>query len=651
MKGKFFLFLIASLLLPLIIGSCKSNSEEIFLLKSLDFAGENKLELENVLKHFEDDSLKFEAAKFLIRNMPFHNYHECDYKLLNSYYDELYELMYIGGMHVASARDSLVNKHQTILNSRFNIKNDAQNITAEFIINNIEHAFMAWENAPWKKDVDFSLFCREILPYRIGNEGFENWRPKYYDRFKPIIDSLSITDPLTAIQAIYDSIIKEKWSFVNDTNLPHRGALFLLDKRMGSCTEYSILMTNIMRSLAIPGGTDMILQNPAHADKAHYWNYVTDKFNNKIDFTLYEKRPTPSVIGPPNRLKGKVYRKNFEIQKESLRFLYPEEKIPSSLSSLLLSDVSNEYIDGVDLLFDVENNMSDGDLVYISVFNNNSWVPIDWTKVNTGKAKFINLDPGIVYLLTTHKNNTDVQIDFPVLITKDKKIVTLIPDFEKEHQVIITRKYPLKHFHYVNMSIDGKFQASNDISFKNAFDLHTITKENRSPYDTIYIETENKYKFMRYYSPKGGYCNMAEIKFFSDDNKELTGSIIGTSGSLHNNKLRTKFSVFDNDPLTFYEGKDYYENWVGIALEQPQKIKKIEYAFRNDDNYIRPNDEYELFFFSKEGVKSLGSKIGTDIKELRFDNVPKNSLLWLRNNSRGVEERIFTYENDTQVWW
>ena len=34
-----------------------------------------------------------------------------------------------------------------------------------------------------------------------------------------------------------------------------------------------------------------------------------------------------------------------------------------------------------------------------------------------------------------------------------------------------------------------------------------------------------------------------------------------------------------------------------------------------------------------------------------YDNVPGNALLLLRNHTKGKEERIFTYENDEQIWW
>jgi len=47
----------------------------------------------------------------------------------------------------------------------------------------------------------------------------------------------------------------------------------------------------------------------------------------------------------------------------------------------------------------------------------------------------------------------------------------------------------------------------------------------------------------------------------------------------------------------------------------------------------------------------LGRKTGDHHFYLQYDNVPENSLLLLRNHTKGREERIFTYENGKQVWW
>ena len=57
--------------------SCESAGD-----KRLDFAleqaGKNRIELEKVLNYYRNDSLKLEAARFLIRNMPGHGGYEDD---------------------------------------------------------------------------------------------------------------------------------------------------------------------------------------------------------------------------------------------------------------------------------------------------------------------------------------------------------------------------------------------------------------------------------------------------------------------------------------------------------------------------------------------------------------------------------------------
>lgn len=79
-------------------------------------------------------------------------------------------------------------------------------------------------------------------------------------------------------------------------------------------------------------------------------------------------------------------------------------------------------------------------------------------------------------------------------------------------------------------------------------------------------------------------------------------------------------------------------------------ITHIQSAPRNDDNYIKPGDVYELFYHDNKKWVSLGKKV-TNTTVLQYNNVPKNVLLWLHNHSGGSEEHIFTYRNNEAVWW
>ena len=59
------LFVILSILTSCFMQKTKGVSLE----HALSMAGENRVELEKVLEYYKNDSLKLEAARFLIRNM------------------------------------------------------------------------------------------------------------------------------------------------------------------------------------------------------------------------------------------------------------------------------------------------------------------------------------------------------------------------------------------------------------------------------------------------------------------------------------------------------------------------------------------------------------------------------------------------------
>ena len=86
----------------------------------------------------------------------------------------------------------------------------------------------------------------------------------------------------------------------------------------------------------------------------------------------------------------------------------------------------------------------------------------------------------------------------------------------------------------------------------------------------------------------------------------------------------------------------------GQDLGRKVRVERIVYTPRNRDNYVRPGDVYELFYCDNDW-KSAG-KIKATADSLVFRDIPANALLLLRNHTRGLDERIFIYENKTQLW-
>jgi len=201
----------------------------------------------------------------------------------------------------------------------------------------------------------------------------------------------------------------------------------------------------------------------------------------------------------------------------------------------------------------------------------------------------------------------------------------------------------------MNRLIHGKFQGANNCDFKDAKDLGEIVKAPEYLFDELKSNTKQKFRFVRYISPKNGSCNIAEIKFISAENKQLNGKVIGTPCTLKNSNETTIDKAFDGNVLTYYESCLPNDGWVGLDLGKPEIISKVVYAPRNDDNYIKAGNLYELFYWDNSW-KSLGEKEATDFI-LTYDNVPSNCLFLLKNHTEGIEERIFMYENDKQIWY
>jgi hypothetical protein len=200
--------------------------------------------------------------------------------------------------------------------------------------------------------------------------------------------------------------------------------------------------------------------------------------------------------------------------------------------------------------------------------------------------------------------------------------------------------------------LGGVFEGSNDAGFIRKDTLFVI---NKIP-DRLLTQVKSKishkkYRYVRYYGPEGSHCNISEAVFYEtgQDTVPLQGKIIGTSGSFNPNDLHEYTNVFDGKTGTSFDYKEPSGGWAGLDLGQSKTIEKIIYSPRNRDNYIRPGDTFELFYMDKEWKSSGIIKSKSD--SLLYKNVPVNALLYLKNHSRGEQERIFTYENGKQIWW
>ena len=163
--------------------------------------------------------------------------------------------------------------------------------------------------------------------------------------------------------------------------------------------------------------------------------------------------------------------------------------------------------------------------------------------------------------------------------------------------------------------------------------------------------TSKPFKYVRYQASPNTTGNIAELEFYAEgSDTPLKGKVIGDyKPSLAYPRYGAQV-MFDGDPLTFFHSSDS-ASWGGLELEQPTAINKIRYIIRNDDNGIRKGHEYELFYMKDGEWVSLGKQTATEDDRLFYQNMPKGALYWLRDYTKGKEERIFIIENNQVKWY
>ena len=62
---------------------------------------------------------------------------------------------------------------------------DLTTLSADFLLENVNAAFIARKNFEWSKSIPDSVFFNDVLPYASMNEQRDNWRTDFYNRFSP----------------------------------------------------------------------------------------------------------------------------------------------------------------------------------------------------------------------------------------------------------------------------------------------------------------------------------------------------------------------------------------------------------------------------------------------------------------------------------
>lgn len=635
----------------LLLGSCRMPAPTPAIEEALSKAGSNRKELFQVIKHYQNgtDSLKLKAALFLIENMTDKVYFTG--KTVDEYYifiDSIFQIRQeeydIPAIYEEFKGKAKFLEEKPILNR------DIKTLSADYLIQNIEEAFAVW-NYPWNQHLTFEEFCEFILPYRVGSEIPGTWRQFYRERFKPILQSDTIRTAKQACTAINNELIKLPIHIANSSVMPidlRPGTL--ANMKFGLCGDYANLAVYAMRASGIPVAIE-IVPHWGRGNNSHVFNIIYDNNRTSHDFSGAEQNPDEHLIRFKNEIP-KVYRKTFGRQNHSLAMLRGNEDVPPFFKNPYITDVTGNYpfIGAKDITIPLPGK-TNRKFAYLCVFDPKGWIPVGWGNITGDKVQFEAVGPNIVYHAALYANNKLELVGNPFLLDTLGQISYYTPQVEKIDYVLERKNPKADHLAYLPpLMIGCLFQGADNPDFKNPVTLYTITEEPDFKYITVTSQNTTPVKYVRYQSSDKTWGNMAEVEFYAENSDNpLKGKVIGDyEPSIYYPRYGADV-LFDGDALTFFHSNDTL-SWGGLELEKPTVISKIRYIIRNDDNGIRKGHQYELFYMKKGTWESLGKHIATQDDKLIYKQLPTGALYWLRDYTKGKEERIFEIKDNAIIW-
>lgn len=649
---------IISVMIPVCCLSCIRNRQ---LDLALSEAGENRDVLERVLDHYDGDSMKRAAAVFLIENMPYR------YGLEGEELDNLYryyEAASRSGLSPRKVTDSIQSSGKGFTKSRLRVVPDIRNVSAEFLIDHIDTAFEIWRKQPWGKNIDFDTFCRHILPYRVGNEKLRPWLREMHERFNPLLDSIRSTPDSASIVKVTEALVAELQKIRKNYGhgLPSGVTIGPDNTRWfaGDCREFTDIQTYIMRAVGLPGGCDKMPMNGNYF-LPHFWNYVIDENGDTHYCSLLFKTPYTERASDYAGPKGKVMREKFELNGEystrlggysELDGIHPEFRYftDEDVTPVYSGDSIKTVKIPVDKCYEKPKK---GEYVYACLSSHLDWVPVDVALKDGNNLVIKDVDGDVVMRLGIYRDNRLRFISHPFNISKKEGNVRFyVPEEAKEDVCLLYKFDDIFREKFSVGMVGGVMEGSDYPDFREKDTLHVIGNAPSRLYTRAKSASARPYRYVRYYGPEGGKCYASEVSFYGHrpgqiKNELLKGECIGTP-NYHSDNKYPYTNVVDGDPYTSFVYENVSGGWVGLDLRQPMVVDSIVYTPRNRRNFIEAGDDYELFYCDREW-RSLGRK--NAVSDSIIFSAPVGALLYLKNHSRGNQERIFEYTDGRQIFW
>ncbi|MDP6962607.1 MAG: GDSL-type esterase/lipase family protein [Planctomycetota bacterium] len=220
---------------------------------------------------------------------------------------------------------------------------DSVALSDEFLIENIELAYSALDEAPWRDQISNDMFLNYILPYAQLNEEREAWRPRLRDICQPMIaDCESAADAALALNSKLFNKLNVKYS--TKRNRADQAPSETIETGLASCTGLSILLADACRAVGIPARIAGIAEWP-DGEGNHSWVEIWDNGwhflgaaepdANGLNHAWFKSRVAGAIPGGKNAVWAASFKRTAD--------LFPLPWLPDQ-NFVFANDVTSNYV-------------------------------------------------------------------------------------------------------------------------------------------------------------------------------------------------------------------------------------------------------------------------------------------------------------------
>lgn len=386
--------------------SCKNSEEE----KSFDFLKSqmlNKGSFEKKVVSNTGDEISFSPYKF----------------------ETLYQ-----------ANDSLEKliKNNLVFNHFYN---DSEFVPDSFIRKHVRRMIEIKRKSPVLKQNGADIFYEFVLPYRGGDEIYEDYHSTIENIFGKTAENF--TGNLTTLEKVTElnSKLAEilEFDLRSHALLKEPGISEVLFEGKGSCNSLTAVTAQTLRFFGIPTAID---ECPvwAHRNSGHRWNAFLNEDGQWIPFSGAETNPDEFNVINDSVKAPKIFRHTFSAQKDFQPPIENAEDIPPVFRYPNRIDVTEQYVSTTDVEISPDSErIGNENIIYLAVFNDEEWRIVSWAKLENGKAVFRKTsNNNIVYLPASYKNGKIIPVASPFILSGDS-VINIVPD--TIHKTNLALKY------------------------------------------------------------------------------------------------------------------------------------------------------------------------------------------------------------------